>query len=160
MKGYIRNKVIFYGTGEGLSELAKKLGNGEGEEALLFERILPLAENTPSGMEKAWGIKTRPEEMESILYRNQTILEYSFNTEDGVPLPVFRKLAESFPEFRMCVQYASDDYGEFCGNYESKEGSSALEEKEIDDPLVFACDLWGVDPDEEMQERMINAYEE
>jgi len=160
MKGYIINKIVFYGTGGPLSELSKKLGDGEGEEALRFERILPLTDETPEGMKKAWGIQAKPEEMESILYRNQTILEYTFKTEDGVPMPVFRKLAESFPEFRMCVQFASDDYGEFCGDYESGEGSAALAEKKIDDPLVFACDLWGVDPDEEMQERMINAYEE
>ena len=60
----------------------------------------------------------------------------------------------------MKIEYASDDYGEDCGIYESKEGSSELTFIEPDDPFVFACLLWDIDPDEEMQERMINFYEE
>ena len=160
MKGYFRNKISFYGTEEPLKELAKKLGEGDGEQALLFERILPLEEDTQEARKAAWGISELPEEMECVLWRNGTILEYDFNTEEHAPIPVFQKLAQLASEFRMRVEYASDEYGENCGCYESKEGSDALEEQEIDDPLVFACDLWGVDPDEEMAERMINAYEE
>ena len=160
MKGYFKNTVSFYGTGDKLRELVKKLGDGEGDRALLFERIIPIEEETSETMKAAWGISGRPEEMDYVLWRNDTILEYTFNTEESAPMPVFQKLAQQYPEFKMSVQYASDEYGEDCGSYVSEEGSADLTEKEIDDPLVFACDLWGVDPDEEMAERMINAYEE
>lgn len=160
MKGYIRNKIIFKGTPEQLCPMVTELGDGEGQRALLFERIIPLGKNTPEARKNAWDISKEPEEMDYILYRNQTILEYTFDTEESAPMPIFHALAERYPELKLSVLYASDDYGENCGWLESEEGSTQLKEQEPADRFEFACDLWGVDPEEELQERMINAYEE
>ena len=60
----------------------------------------------------------------------------------------------------MTIKFASEEYGENCGIYESKEGEKELVFQEPDDPFVFACEIWDIDPDEEMQERMINFAEE
>ena len=160
MKGYVRTKIIFKGTPEQLVPIAEALGTGEGQEALIFERIIPLEEKTPEAMEQAWGIRTEPEEMDYVLYRNQTILEYTFDTEETAPLPIFHALAKRYPERNLSVLYASDEYGENCGWLEAEEGSGELKEKEPADRFEFACDIWGVDPEEEKQELMINAYEE
>ena len=154
MKKYIRNKLIFTGTPERLNAIAKDVEDDH--EQIGFHRILPLT----GDMETDWGIAAEPEELDRILYRNGTILEYSFDTLGGIPLPVFQRLAEQYPDVRMTVHYASEDYGEDCGIYESLEGSTQLSEETPEDPLVFACELWDVDPEEEMQERMINFYEE
>lgn len=155
---YFRNKLIFTGTPETLTALVAKLETTD-KDPINFNKIIPLNDDH-SDMEEKWGISADPEELDWVLYHNQTILEYSFDTEGAIPLPIFKKLAETYPEYAMKVNYASDDYGEDCGIYESPEGSSELEAKEPDDPFVFGCEIWDRDPDEEMQERMINAYEE
>ena len=154
MKQYTRTKLIFTGAPERLNTLTKELEDEH--EQIDFHRILPLA----GSMESDWGISAEPEETDRILYRNGTILEYSFDTLGGIPLPVFRRLAEQYPDVHMTAKYASEDYGEDCGIYESPEGSSEAVYREPEDPLVFACEIWDVDPEEEMQERMINFYEE
>ena len=154
MKQYTRTKLIFTGTPERLTELTKELEDDH--EQIDFNRILPVN----GSMESTWGISAEPEETDRILYRNGTILEYSFDTPGGIPLPVFRRLAEQYPDVHMTVKYASEDYGEDCGIYESPQDSNALNHQEPEDPLVFACEIWDVDPEEEMQERMVNFYEE
>ena len=160
MKQTIRNKVIFKGTPGQLTSIVPALGTGEGEQCFLPERIIPLDDNSEGAMKAAWGISSRPEEADYVLYRSQTILEYTFDTEDNAPMPLFHRLAERFPDVLLRIEYASHDYGEEVGLLEAPEGKHVLEMREIDDPLVFACDLWGVDPEEEMAERMINQYEE
>ena len=157
MKEYVRTKLIFTGTPETLNLLMQKLAAADGSVPLSFADILPLNE---AGMEESWGIPGEPEELDSILYRNGTILEYSFDTLKKTPLPVLQKLAELYPDYHMTVRYASEDYGENCGIYESAEGTNELIFQEPEEPLIFACEIWDVDPDEEMQERMINFNEE
>ena len=158
MKQYVRNKLIFNGTPETLNPLVKQLVSDDESTPICFNKIIPLTDE--SEMEEKWGIPSEPEEMDWVLYRDQTILEYSFDTINKTPLPIFEKLAEIYPDFVMRVEYASEDYGEDCGIYKKAEGSSELVFEEPDEPLIFACEIWDRDPDEEMAERMINAYEE
>ena len=94
MKEYVRTKLIFTGTPETLNLLMQKLAAADGSVPLSFADILPLNE---AGMEESWGIPGEPEELDSILYRNGTILEYSFDTLEKTPLPVLQKLAELYP---------------------------------------------------------------
>ena len=143
-----------------MKDLPAQLASEDGSCPLDLNRILPLPEDSPEARQELWDISSDPEELDWVLYRNGTILEYSFDTHNAIPLPFFRKLAETYPSHHLKIEYASDDYGEDCGIYESLEGSGELVFKEPDDPFVFACLLWDIDPDEEMQERMINAYEE
>ena len=158
MNQYIKNKLEFNGTPETLNPLAEKLKSDGGNDPLSFSKIIPL--NNESEMEEKWGIPSEPEEMDWVLYHNQTILNYEFYTNDNIPLPIFEKLAEIYPEYDMKVEYASDDYGENCGIYKKEANSSKLVFEEPDEPFEFACLLWDRDPDEEKAERMINEYEE
>ena len=59
----------------------------------------------------------------------------------------------------MKVEYASYDYGENCCIYKKAAESSELVFEEPDEPLIFACEVWDLDPDEKKTERMINTYE-
>ena len=156
MNTYIRNKLIFTGEPEEMKALENELKHGE--KQLDFNKFIPL--NDESEKEEKWGIKKDFEEFDWVLWNNSTILEYTFDTLDTIPLPVYRKLAKLYPQYDMKVKYASEDLDENCGLYESVKGSDELIEKKVDDALEFACEIWDRDPEEEMQERMINMYEE
>ncbi|MBR0419802.1 MAG: hypothetical protein IJI66_11600 [Erysipelotrichaceae bacterium] len=156
MDRYIRNKLIFKGTAEEMKPFVQELKYGD--EPLNFNKFIPVTDETEK--EEKWGIARDFEEFDWVLWRNDTILEYTFDTINAIPLPVYRKLAELYPEKQMEVKYADEDLGENCGIYESVAGSNELIAKEPDDPFEFSCEVWDKDPEEEMQERMINFYEE
>ena len=99
MNQYIKNKLEFNGTPETLNPLAEKLKSEGGKDPLSFNKIIPL--NNESEVEEKWGIPSGPEEMDWVLYHNQTILNYEFYTNDNIPLPIFEKLAETYPEYDM-----------------------------------------------------------
>ena len=155
MSLYVRSKVLFVGEPEVLERITREVE--ENGEAISFERILPLNGADP---EEVWGVSGEAEETDRILYRNRTYLEYSFDTEDRAPEAVYRALAERYPEPEMTVRYASEDIGEECGIWEAGEGSGEAVFQEPDDPFLFACEVWDRDPDEEMNERAVNFYEE
>ncbi|MBO4358751.1 MAG: hypothetical protein IKX97_03850 [Erysipelotrichaceae bacterium] len=153
---YVRTKLNFEGDPERIQEITESLKNEK--DPIDFRKIIPLSED--EDMEEKWGITSLPEELDVIVYRNGTKAEFSFDTEKNKPLKIYEELGKMFPDCHMTINYAYEDYGNDCGIYESEEGSSELTFKEPDDPFVFACDVWEVDPDEEMNERMINFYEE
>ena len=155
MSLYVRSKVLFIGEPGELERIPREIE--ENGETISFERILPLSGAEP---EEVWGVSGDAEETDRILYRNGTYLEYSFDTEDAAPEPVYRALAERYPGPRMEVRYASEDIGEDCGIWEAGAGSGETVFLEPDDPFLFACEVWDRDPDEEMNERTINFYEE
>ncbi|MBR2675810.1 MAG: hypothetical protein IKE28_02715 [Solobacterium sp.] len=159
MENTVRNKMRFNGTPEPLNAIVQAVASEDGKDPLSFERIIPLEPG--DSKEEKWGVPSGPEELDWILYRDGTVLEYTFDTLGKTPLPIFQKIAEKYPECRMTVEYADEDYGENCGKYVSEEGSTELKPVEPDEePFDFACLLWDKDPDEERQELMINAYEE
>lgn len=155
MSLYVRSKVLFVGEPEVLERITREVE--ENGETISFGRILPLNGADP---EEVWGVPGEAEETDRILYRNRTYLEYSFDTEDSAPEAVYRALAERYPEPEMTARYASEDIGEDCGIWEAGEGSGEAVFREPDDPFLFACEVWDRDPDEEMNERAINFYEE
>jgi hypothetical protein len=155
MKQYIRTKLTFTGEPDRIGEITEELGTKQ--DPIRFERILSLGGEDPAGK---WGTETECEETDLIVYRNGTKAEYTFDTVKTMPLPIYRKLAEIYPDVQITIDHASEDYGNGCGRLESPAGSSELTETEIDDPFVFACDVWEIDPEEEMAEEMINFYEE
>ena len=158
MARYTRNILLLEGDPALLEEAASRLRDPAGKEALSFAVIIP-AEDTDS-REELWGTAGDAEETDMILFRGGTALEYTFDTEKTCPVPVMRRLAVMYPDFRMSVRYAYEDLGNGCGIYESEEGSSELVFREPEDPFVFACDVWGRDPDEELSELGINYAEE
>ena len=156
MKQHIRNKVIFKGEPEKLIIIRDLLQPSDPQIFFLFEHILPLDGKNPL---EVWGVDDECEESDSVLYHNQTILEYTFDTVNRVPLPVYRKLADMFSDAKLEIHYASEDLGDNCGIYNLLIDGS-LSFSEPDDPFLFACEIWNKDPEEEMAERAINFYEE
>ena len=155
MKQYIRTKLTFTGEPDRIREITEELGTKQ--DPIRFERILPLGGEDPAGK---WGTEAECEETDLIVYRNGTKAEYTFDTAKTMPLPIYRKLSETYHDVQITIDHASEDYGNDCGRLESPAGSSELTETEIDDPFVFACDVWEIDPEEEMAEEMINFCEE
>ncbi len=156
MARYIRTKLRIEADPERIGEIVRML-EGDGSP-IDFGRIIPL--QNEDEMSEKWGIDSGPEEIDLIVYRNGTVVEYSFDTEKKIPLKIYEQTARMFPDVRIVISYAFEDYGYDCGIYESEKGSSGLVYKEPDDPFVFACDVWEVDPDEARNEEMINFYEE
>ena len=156
MKQYIRTKLTFEGDPARIKEITEELGSEE--DPIRFNRIVLLSENDDP-VEKG-GTEDDAQETDRIVYRDGTKAEYSFDTLKTIPMPIYRKLSETYKNVKMRIDYASEDYGNDCGRYESPEGSGELFLKEIDDPFVFACDVWEIDPEEQRYEEMINYYEE
>ena len=156
MAKYVRTKLEFKGETECLKAIAQQLKSDK--EAISFTNVIPLED--PSKAEEMWGVVSDAEESDMVLWRNGTILEFTFDTPGKPPVPVYRKLASLYPQLPLKIEYAFEEYGENCGIYLSPEGSGELEFAEPDDPFVFACEVWDVDPDEEMGEMDINYYEE
>ena len=158
MAKYVRSKITFTGDPETLVKMAEDIKSGTDSSPISLARILPLTAGTTP--EEIWGVSEEAEETDLISYRNGTILEYSMDTIKKAPLPVYRRLAQLFPDVSMTIHYAYEDYGNNYGILESPAGTAELTEKEPDDPFVFACEVWDVDPDEEISELSINYYEE
>ena len=151
MNRYIRTKINFTKDPERIKQITEELG-----ETFDFTRIIPLNKNEDP-FEK-WGSGSGPEEQDLIVYQNGTKAEYTFDTLKSAPLRIYEKLAERYPDVQLKISYASEDYGNDCGSYEAIEGK--LQALELEDPFVFACDVWEVDPEEQAIEEMINYYEE
>ncbi len=156
MARYVRSKLSLDGDPEILPEIVEKMKSDT--EAISFQNIIPAEPDQIK--EELWGVEEDAEETDEVIWRNGTILEFSFATIMKAPLPIYEKIAHMYPQLHMKVEYAFEDYGENCGIYESAAGSSELHFIEPEDPLVFACDVWGVDPEEQLNELAINFYEE
>lgn len=161
MKRYVRNKMIFRGEPEALRALRDRIAESAGDEAISLAGIIPAGEDEEE-RKALWGTESEAEETDVILYHDDTILEYSFDTLMDPPEPVFRKLAAEVPEIRMTVNWAYEDINpdSRCGIFESEAGSGELTAVEPDDLFEFACDVWDRDPDEERMELEINYMEE
>ena len=72
----------------------------------------------------------------------------SFMTAWSTPEPIFRKLAEQYPDLLIEIEYADEDLGYNCGSYSYADGEWGYN---IGD-LEFACQMWDVDPEEYMEE--------
>ena len=158
MAKYVRNRLDLSGDPERLSEIAEQLKGTQ--EHISFEKIIPAEGAGQERRKELWGTPEDAQQTDMVSYRDGTALEYTFDTEKTAPVPVFRRLAEMYPELDMTVSYACEDPGNSCGIYDSPAGSSEIAFREPDDPFVFACDVWDLDPDEEMNELEINFAEE
>ena len=156
MAKYVRTRLNFTGETELLKQVMNDLADEK--EKISFARIIPLAETDLP--EEKWGVADDAEETDAVLYRNGTALEFLFDTIKKAPVPVYHKLAEMYPQLHMKAEYAYEEYGVSCGTYESEAGSSEALFSEPDEPIIFACEVWDVDPDEVLAEESINYYEE
>ena len=154
MKRYVRTKLIFKADPQIITDITKQLQKDD--EVICFDNIIALDDE----MLKKWNIEERPEELDMIIYRDGSVVEYSFDTVKNVPLPIYEELARRYKDVEMIINYAYEEYGENCGQYRKLPGSEQLILQKIDDPFVFACEIWDIDPDQQMIEESINYYEE
>ena len=154
MKRYVRTKLIFKADPQIITDITKQLQKDD--EVICFDNIIALDDE----MLKKWNIEERPEELDRIIYRGGGVVEYSFDTLKNVPLPIYEELARRYKDIDMTINYAYEEYGENCGQYRKMSGSDKLLLQHIDDPFVFACEIWDIDPDQQMIEESINYYEE
>ncbi|MBQ8995688.1 MAG: hypothetical protein IJ091_07720 [Oscillospiraceae bacterium] len=162
MKSYVRTKLRFRGDPEDLRSLRDKIAETSGNEAIQLAGILPAGKDEKERL-TLWGTVSEAEETDVVLYRNDTILEYSFDTVDNTPEPVLRKLASENPSLDMRVQWAHEDIAPGfcrCGILESAPGTGELTVAEPDNEFELACEVWDRDPDEERLELEINYIEE
>jgi hypothetical protein len=77
----------------------------------------------------------------------------TFNTAWSTPEPVIIALSKLYPKVIIKVDYADEDLGSNCGTYTCINGRIDRDGFSGDHALKFACDLWGRDYDELMEER-------
>lgn len=75
--------------------------------------------------------------------------EVSFSTAWNAPEFIYRKLAELFPDIPFRVSFADEDLGSNCGlfDYDGRFFSVSF----VDD-YEFACEIWGIDPEDMIDE--------
>lgn len=155
MKHYIRTKLYFYAEEDYLNKIIESLK--ENDDPISFNKIIPLNNNS---MKDTWGIEEDALEKDfTFIYKKEGLL-YQFDTLDNVPIKIYNQLTQMFKEAKIEIEYASDNYGVVCGKLVSEAGLNLLEGIEIDNPLEFACEIWNVDYEEELNEEAINFYEE
>ena len=86
-----------------------------------------------------WGTKWYASDSE----KNGNTL--TFQTAWSLPEPILVKLSEMFPEVTMHVEYADEDIGSNCGEFELLNGVISYYNP-YDGPK--ACEVWGYDPAE------------
>ena len=99
-----------------------------------------------------WGTKWNS--YEPHFTQEEECLSFTFDTAWSTPKPIYEKFSELFPTAEITVEYADEDYGYNCGKLTYKGGvetSSWIPEPKPDG-VNFACKLWGVDPDEFLEE--------
>ena len=155
MKKYVRTKLIFKAKPQRIAEIINQLQKDD--EVICFDNIISL--NGEKMLQK-WNIEEKPEELDIIIYHEGSEVEYSFDTLKNVPLTIYEELSRRYIDTDMTINYAYEEYGENCGQYRKAPGSEKLVPQQIDDPFVFACDIWDIDPEQQMIEESINYYEE
>ena len=71
-----------------------------------------------------------------------------FETAWSTPEPIFKKLAEQYPDLMIDIDYADEDLGYNCGNYSYVDGEWGY----VIGDYEFACSMWGYDMEEEDNE--------
>lgn len=72
-----------------------------------------------------------------------------FETAWAAPFPIYRVLAEQFPDLRIHAEYADEDIGFNCGRIDISEGRCTVTSlPEGTEAVELACELWQEDPEE------------
>lgn len=83
-----------------------------------------------------------------------------FDTAWNAPVPIFSALSKKFPDLIFSISYADEDIGSNCGYMNFANGIQESEKifEYGDDSVAFACDVWGYDPKEYLEDE--EDYEE
>lgn len=105
-----------------------------------------------------WGTKWNAMEVE-IIDSPEECSVY-FDTAWNAPVPIFSALSKKFPDLIFSISYADEDIGSNCGYMNFANGIQESEKifEYGDDSVAFACDVWGYDPKEYLEDE--EDYEE
>lgn len=150
MPNHVINSVRFDSRLDEIQEFVK------GENGIFdFNKITPMPPDVEASTEERtagiplwyiwsnqhWGTKWNCYEVEHCHYG------FQFLTAWDTPKPIFIALSEKFPDVTITVDFADEDTGGHnCGTFVLKQG--AVETFKQGD-YVFACQLWGWEPEEE-----------
>lgn len=138
----------------------KEIETSTWTDKMTFEEWAELGEKYLSNVEKygaatwydwhiwKWGTKWQPSEV-SWDFKSENEMNVSFDTAWSPPTGVYDKLAKMFPNVYMYIEYADEDIGRNCGLLEYDENGYS---EEVVDTVEFACNVWGYDYEEYMQE--------
>lgn len=87
-----------------------------------------------------WGTKWNTSE---VRWNGNDYVE--FDTAWSFPEPIFVKLAETYPEVVISVDFADEDIGNNCGHFESSRSKISIN---YFNDFDFACGVWNLDPKE------------
>ena len=82
-----------------------------------------------------------------VVWNDNTV---QFDTAWETPKPIFKKLSRLFPDISFEVSYADEDIGNNCGMMEWNE--NGFRETYYNDSVSFACEVWGLDPEDYLKE--------
>ena len=162
MPNWVKNKVAVSGDEKTIREF-KEFVELRSEDSKLevvenpfcFNRIIPRPELEGDGWYywdiENWGTKWDSCGTELVIDTPRS-LEYEFDTAWSMPEGVFKKLAEVFPTLELSGEYADEDIGYNCGWWFAGNGRITRCEPAVD-PFDYACEIWGLDPEEERRWR-------
>lgn len=146
MPNWVTNKVVIIGKTERIKEIVELLKSEDGTRCIDFDKVIPMPEellNTTSPSRESnpeliakygydnwydwrcqnWGTKWNSgDSPEPMLNERGNRVTYFFQTAWSTPAPVIEKLSEKFPDVKIKVWYADEDYGYNVGKYEFKNG--------------------------------------
>lgn len=167
MPNHVTNIITINGDFNRVNELLKFIkGKDENKQAIdfnsiistpshIFQGSLGRAEEEKYGKENCWyewNIKnwgTKWNAYDVSIGDNQV----HFNTAWSTPLPIFRALAEKFPDLEIYVKYADEDFGCNCGEitYYNNAETINIPASQSTEAMALAADVLGYDPRDEAE---------
>lgn len=93
---------------------------------------------------KHWGTKWNAMGV-TMTYQGSCEVDYEFDTANTFPEEIYLSLSAQFPDLQIDVEFAHEDIGAYCGAESFRGGSG---ETYFVNEKQFACDVWGINPDE------------
>lgn len=130
----------------------------DGDECFFdFDRIIPVPKTlnaTYKWFYENWGTKCNAFNCHinkpSDDFDNETHL--SFQTGWAMPDSVLKALSKQLPDITFTVKHACENLSEGCGEIAYHNGEStvkhSIDDMDIEDAYLFACEVWGEDPEE------------
>jgi len=156
MPNWVKNELRLYGDLNTINELLAKCKSKESN--FDFNGLIPTPKNIEVDINWYrihWGTKCNACDAVVEAPNPHTDPSYTticFDTAWNAPIPVFRAIHEQYPSIEIYAYYADEDIGNNCGVYHNGDLDTCEEDDERT-RIEFACDIWGLDPDEYLEDR-------
>lgn len=153
-----------------LDAIALRDGKGKPVDCTIdFNRIIPMPSNIFQGnlgtrerelygennwydwSRKNWGTKWNAYDFSE--YSQDCGADLIFSTAWNTPEPIFVALGEMFPDVHFHVEFADEDLGFNCGEFDFKGDNFSYTDKGggTEESYRFACDVWNYDYDDVLE---------